>query len=71
MVFTWLLVLKIKAILLHLPLIDENKITSPRPLINKFRGRNPVSPGSRPIAAVAGQYLTSTENKEVQKRGKV
>ena len=71
MVFTWPLVLKIKAILLHLPLIGENNRTSPRPLIEKFRGRNSVSPGSRHSAAVTGQYLTLMENEEVPKRGKV
>lgn len=71
MVFIWPLVLKIKAILLHLPLIGENKRTSPRPLIKKFRGRNSVSPGSRHSAAVTGQYLALMEDEEVWKRGKV
>lgn len=62
---------KIKGILWHLPLIVENKRTSPRPLIKKFWGRNSVSPGSRHSAAVTGQYLTLMDNEEVQKTGKV
>lgn len=70
MVFMWPLVLKIKAILLLLPLTGENKRTFPRPP-KKFRERNSVSPGSRHSALVTGQYLTLMENEAVQKKGKV